>query len=216
MKEFEAKTVEECLAQAKEELGTEDFKYEVLEETKSLFSKKAKIGVYELSDVIEYASNYVLTVVESLGLNATIKSSLSDDIIHLDLASTEDAPRIIGRGGETLKAINELVRGATFNKFDKHYRILLNINNYKDQKYEKLIAMARRVAREVKNTRVTASLAPMTSDERRVVHNALSNDVHLKTVSVGSGRERHITIQYVNYVPPKHVEEVVEEEAKEN
>lgn len=216
MKEFEAKTVEECLNLAKEELGTEDFKYEVLEEVKSLFSKKAKIGVYELTDVIDYAEKYVLGVIESLGLKATIKSSLTDDIIHLDLHSDEDAPRIIGRGGETLKAINELVRGATFNKFDKHYRLLLNINNYKDQKYEKLIAMARRVAREVKSTRVTASLSPMTSDERRVVHNALSNDVHLKTVSVGSGRERHITIQYVNYVPPRQTEEVLVEESKEN
>ena len=58
----------------------------------------------------------------------------------------------------------------------------------------------------------------MPSDERRVIHNALSNDVHLKTLSVGTGKNRHVTIQYVNYVPSysKTTEEVVNEEQKDN
>ncbi|MDD4532240.1 MAG: hypothetical protein PHW22_02275, partial [Bacilli bacterium] len=88
-----------------------------------------------------------------------------------------------------------------YNKYGKHYRVLLNINTYKDQEYEKIIGLAQRVAKTVKRTKITADLSPMTSDERRVIHNALADDVHIKTISVGTGRDRHITIQYVNYVP---------------
>lgn len=223
MKEYEGKTIEECLEKASADLQqpVESIKYEVLEEVKSLFNKKAKIGIYELSDVIEYGENYLKNILNTLELKCDIKSSLTDDIIHIDLTSEEDAPKIIGRGGETLKSLNELVRSAVYAKFGHHYRLLLNVNNYKDQKYEKLIAMARRIAREVKNTRVTVELQPMTSDERRVIHNALSNDVHLKTVSVGAGKTRHITIEYVNYVPPvetktETVEEVIKEEQEQN
>ena len=220
MKEFEGKTLEECLEKASQELnvGVDSLKYEIVEESKSLFSKRTVIHTFDLEDVVEYAKKYVLDVIESLGLNATCSSKMTEDIIHLDLSAEEDASRIIGRGGETLKALNELVRGAVSNKFGEFYRILLNINDYKDKKYEKLIERARRIARDVKNTRVTAELDPMPSDERRVIHNALSNDVHLKTLSVGTGKNRHVTIQYVNYVPSysKTTEEVVNEEQKDN
>ena len=75
-----------------------------------------------------------------------------------------------------------------------------------------------KIAKTVQKTKVSARLGQMTNDERRVIHNALSNDVHLKTLSVGTGKNRHVTIQYVNYVPSysKTTEEVVKEEQKDN
>lgn len=203
MKEFEGKTVDEAVKKALEELKvpSESLKYDVLVEQKGLFKKYAKIGVYEASDANDYAAKYLESILLALDLKATIQINVIDDIIHLDMTSEADASRIIGRGGETLRALNELVRAAIFNKFGEHYRILLNINNYKDQKYDKLAAMAQRVANTVRRTKITAELQPMTSDERRVIHNALSNDPHIKTLSIGAGKDRHITIQYVDIAP---------------
>ncbi|MCI2068454.1 MAG: Jag N-terminal domain-containing protein [Bacilli bacterium] len=203
MKEFEGKTVDEAVKKALEELKVpaESLKYDVLVEQKGLFKKYAKIGVYEASDANDYAAKYLESILAALDLKATIQINVIDDIIHLDMTSDADASRIIGRGGETLRALNELVRAAIFNKFGEHYRILLNINNYKDQKYDKLAAMAQRVANTVRRTKITAELQPMTSDERRVIHNALSNDPHIKTLSIGAGKDRHITIQYVDIAP---------------
>ena len=73
MKEFEGKTLEECLEKASQELnvGVDSLKYEIVEESKSLFSKRIVIHTFDLEDVVEYAKNYVLDVIESLGLNAT-------------------------------------------------------------------------------------------------------------------------------------------------
>lgn len=203
MKKYEGKSVEEALAKASEELNVPagKLKYEVISESKGLFKRSAIIGVIEFDDVLKFTKEYIANLLESIGLQADINITVDEDLIHVDMTSENDASKIIGKNGETLKAFNELTRSVLYNKYDKHYRVLLNINNYKDQKYEKIVNLATRVAKTVKRTKITADLSPMTSDERRVIHNALAGDVHIKTISVGSGKERHITIQYVNYVP---------------
>ena len=207
MNKYEAKNLEEVIAEASKAEGVEPdkLKYVVLSESKGLFSKKVEIGVYGLSDVIEYASDYLVKALASIGITATAQASLNDDVIYINLVS-DQTPRIIGKNGATLKSLNELVRSAVYVKFNEHYRILLNTDGYKDKKYEKLVSIATRIARDVKRTGVTANLDPMTSDERRVIHNALANDPHIKTLSVGTGKERHITIQYVKIAPTPVVE----------
>lgn len=202
MNKYEAKNLDEVLAQASKAEGVpvEELKYVVLAESKGLFSKKVEIGVYGLPDVIEYVSNYLVDVLASIGIEATTQASLHDDVINLNIVS-DQTPRIIGKNGETLKALNEIARSAVYVRFNNHFRILLNADGYKDKKYEKLVSMALRIARDVKRTGVTADLDPMTSDERRVIHTALAEDPHIKTLSVGSGRDRHLTIQYVKIAP---------------
>ena len=65
--------------------------------------------------------------------------------------------------------------------------------------------MAKRTAYEVQKTHVDAELDPMTADERRVVHNALSRIRNISTESTGEGKKRHIVIKYV---ASKKVEDV--------
>ena len=56
MKEYTAKTVEEAVKLASEELGIEenDVIFTISNEKKGILSKKASIVVYELSDAIEF------------------------------------------------------------------------------------------------------------------------------------------------------------------
>ena len=62
---------------------------------------------------------------------------------------------------------------------------------------KKLIQMARKQAKDVQKSKTTITLDPMTSDERRIIHNALSNYSNIKTTSVGQGRDRKLTISYL-------------------
>ena len=75
---------------------------------------------------------------------------------------------------------------------------IFNINDYKQDKYSKLIHIAKREAIKVSKTKIAASLSPMSADERRAIHNALVSFRHVKTVSSGEGKERHINIEYVD------------------
>ena len=65
------------------ELGIEEINlvFQIIEEKNGLFSKKATIQVYELSDAIEYANQYIKDVIQSLGISdVEAKSSLEDDV----------------------------------------------------------------------------------------------------------------------------------------
>ena len=198
MKSYAAKTVEEALALASEDLHTptEEIIYIVSDKKKGIFSKKLVIDVYELSDIIKYAEDYILGIVDNLGIESSVNTRLDDDIIHITIDSTHN-PILIGKNGKTLQALTELTKLAVSNHFHKRFRILLDVNGYKDSKYVRLQKAARRFAHEVQKSKATYTFEPMPADERRIIHNACSNMRNIKTESVGEGNHRQVQIIYV-------------------
>ena len=198
MEIYTGKTVEEALEEASKELQTpvRDLIYIVLDKKTGLFAKKFQVEVYDLSDVIRFAEDYLLQVTDALGIESTVRSSLDDDVIRISIDSTHN-PILIGKNGVTLQALNELVKLATNNHFHKRFRILLDINGYKDSKYGKLARLARKLAKDVQRTKTTYTFDPMPADERRAIHNACSNMSHIKTESIGEGKTRQVQIIYV-------------------
>ena len=199
MKNYSGKTIDEVLTKASEELlmDKENIKYEVVEEKKGLFSRHIEIAVFEISDVIQYSKDYLNSIITDLGLTVNFKETYEEGIIHLTLDSDHNSI-LIGRNGHTLQSLNELVRNAIYHKFKVRYRILLDVNGYKDEKYSKIVRIAKSVAKNVQKTHIDATLDPMTSDERRMVHNALTNFKNIKTESSGKGHHRQITISYID------------------
>ncbi len=199
MKEYSGKSVEECLESASLELGTpaEQLIYKVKEEKKGLFSKKATIEVYTIEDAAEFAKSYLVNALSAMGIEATAESAVEDDIIHVSLDSKRN-PVLIGKGGRTLQALNELDRLAVSNHFRHRYRILLDVGGYKEDKYSRLTYLAKRTANQVVKSHVDVQLDPMTPDERRVIHNALNGMEHIKTESSGEGANRAVAIKYVD------------------
>lgn len=198
MKRFTAKTLDDAIVLACQDYGIlpDQLNYSIIEEKKGLFAKKVEIEVYDLSDAIEFAQEYLVNAISSFGITATTKASLSDDIIKITINSDHNSI-LIGKNGRTLQALNELTKLAVSSRFKKRYRVLLDIADYKGDKYKRVIHMAKRTAYEVQKTHVDAELDPMTADERRVVHNALSRIRNISTESTGEGKKRHIVIKYV-------------------
>jgi len=201
MKTYSAKTKEEALALASEELNVpvENIYISNEEETKGLFGKVKSVDVTVFTDamIIEYVQEYLKTIIETAGIsNVKLTPSYSEGLIRVKI-SCDNNSILIGKNGRTLQALNEVCRSATSSVFKKRVRILLDINDYKEDKYSKIISIAKREAGRVAKTKITAELDPMSADERRVIHNALVNFKHVRTVSAGEGKDRHITIEYV-------------------
>lgn len=198
MKTYTAKTLEDVLAQAEKELNipANDLSYKIVDEKTGIFSRKLVVEVYEVSDAIAFAEAYLTKTISQMGIEVTPQTTLKDDIINITLNSPRN-PILIGKNGITLQALNELVRLATSSKFKKRFRILLDINDYKEAKYDKVIAIAKRIARDVTRTKVDVTLDPMPADERRMVHGALTGMPNIKTESVGEGHHRAICIRYI-------------------
>lgn len=199
MKTYLGKTAEEALQNASEELGTpvNELVYVVSDKKKGLFAKKVVVEIYELPDIIQYAEDYLLNVIDALEIESSVNTRLDDEIIRITIDSTHN-PVLIGKNGKTLQALNELVKLAVSNHFHKRFRILLDVNGYKDNKYSRLSRIARRCAHDVQKTKTTYTFEPMSADERRVVHNSCSGMPHIRTESTGEGTHRQVQIIYVD------------------
>lgn len=198
MKTYTTKTLEDALAQAEKELNipANDLSYKIVEEKTGIFSRKLVIEVYEMSDAVAFAEAYLVKTISQFGIDVKTKTVIKDNIIHITLDTSRN-PILIGKNGVTLQALNELVRLSTSSKFKKRFRILLDINDYKEAKYDKVVAMAKRIARDVVRSQQDLTLDPMPADERRMVHNALTGMPNIKTESVGEGQHRAICIRYI-------------------
>lgn len=112
---------------------------------------------------------------------------------------------LIGKMGKTLAAFNTVVRAAVNARFKKRVDVLIDVNHYKEERYYKIRAMAKRTARQVQRSHVDAELDPMPNDERKVIHKALNDWHNIKTESEGEGSNRHICIKYVEDEPSQDI-----------
>ena len=107
----------------------------------------------------------------------------------------EDSGLLIGRKGETLRALQFIVNLMVRKRAgEMNSRVVLDIEKYRERRHDSLRAMAARVADRVVASGRSIALEPMSAAERRVVHMALADHPRVTTQSAGSGEERKITI----------------------
>ncbi len=196
---YTGKNLEEVLRQAalEENVEMEQLEYSIIEENKGFLGLGASITVDVRSQVDEgtFIAEYFEKFFENINMEAEIDVDLIDNRYKVNLDAENNAV-IIGRGGQSLQGLNTLIRSVASAQYKRRVPVSVDINNYKEDRYQKLEHMARRVARNVSRNHVAASLDPMPSDERRIVHQALSNYNGVVTESVGEGQQRHIVIRY--------------------
>lgn len=205
---YTAKNLDDALREAciKKDCRIDELTYNVLEENKGFLGigSSVKIEAYCLNDVKEFLFDYLGNFFTNANIECSVEIFQKDDSFTIMLDAENNAV-LIGKNGKTLQAINTVVKSAVNSEFKRKFKILVDINNYKQERYSKLKSMAIRIAKNVSRTKVDASLDPMSNDERKVIHQALANFKHIKTESEGEGLNRHLVIKYVD-----HKEEVTE------
>lgn len=108
----------------------------------------------------------------------------------------EDISIVIGRRGETLDALQYLASLAA-NNGGGHYKISLNIGNYREKREETLVHLANKIAAQVLKTGKNRTLEPMNPYERRIIHTAVQEIEGVESKSFGEGVGRRIVISPV-------------------
>lgn len=200
MKTYEGKTLDDVIQHACQDLGItpDELTYEIIEEKKGLFSKKVVIECYCESMVQEYLESFVRKTLTNMGFQVETVSYIQDGRIYCNI-NTDNNSILIGKGGVILRAFNLIARQAVQNEFKKRFEISLDINGYKENRYRKVSAMAKRLGKQVLRTKIDVKLDPLPADERKVIHQTISEmGPHLKTESQGEGKGRFTTISYVD------------------
>ena len=164
-------------------------------EGKLFSSKKYSIDVITKESVIEFIKEYFQKISELMNLTINIEIRQTDDIYNILLVSDNNAI-LIGKEGRTLEALQTLLRQTINNKINLHLKINIDASNYKAKKNKNLEYEVKKIAREVLKSKVDAKLDPMTSFERRIVHNVINDFKNLYTESEGETPNRYVVIKY--------------------
>lgn len=193
MKQYSGKTIDEIIDVVALEKGIAKslVYYHIISETED----EVVLNVFTDVDIIEFIQDYIETFFRNLDQDVYVDIRFSDGMYRVFINATNNAI-IIGRAGQTLQAFTNVVRSATNAYFRKHVKIVMDVNNYKANRYEKVESMVYHIAREVQDTKIDVTLDFMPSDERRVVHHYLNGMENISTVSVGEGRDRRLVIKY--------------------
>jgi predicted RNA-binding protein Jag len=106
----------------------------------------------------------------------------------------EDAGRLIGKSGQTLSALQTLVRNFVIRKYSESIKISIDAGDYRSRRFSQIKTKALKAAERVKNDGKKVFLDPMSPSERRPIHILFENDQDIKTLSEGSGHNRRIVL----------------------
>lgn len=134
-------------------------------------------------------------IISKMNLNLDIEEKVKPDEICYYI-NGENASQVIGHRGETLDAL-QYIMSQIINKdnsYDEHIRVTIDADFYRERRKRTLISLAKKLARQAKNTHSRIELEPMNSYERRIIHSAIHDIEKVTTISEGEGKERHIVV----------------------
>ena len=195
---YVGKTKEEAIQQAKEELQEveENLFIKEIEVTKGGLFKSAKveIEVVEKREVVKDIKEYLTKILKAMGYNVNIEVKNKEEVPKYIIFSDNDA-LLIGKNGKNLKALSLIVSQYLNTELDQNYKFVIDVNEYKEKREQSLERLAKRIAREVSQTKVPVKLDSMNSYERRIIHNALTNHKKVYTESEGEEPNRCVVVK---------------------
>jgi spoIIIJ-associated protein len=142
----------------------------------------------------ERLSELVENLLKQMEVEGTVRVQ-DRDTTYLVSIDTEDSALMIGRFGETLDALQTIIRLLAYKLELGDVRITVDVNAYRRGREEELLTFVDEVATRVKETGVAETLRPMSSYERHLVHEVVGQMDGLATESTGEGHDRRVTIR---------------------
>jgi len=190
------KDIEEATKRALERMNAtrDQVLIEIIDDkTKENEGDEVRIRVTPVDLRKKNAEEFINKMMESFKIKAEIVWEEKYDVPIMRLYGDEMGI-IIGNKGKTLEAIqilmsiiankNSLVKG----------KIYLDIEDYRKRKVKNLEQLSEKMAERAVETGEDVILEPMTASDRKVIHNFLSKNDEVITMSMGEEPERKVVI----------------------
>jgi spoIIIJ-associated protein len=152
----------------------------------------------DVDDQADVAADFVEGLLDAMGLDADVEINDADGVTYVDVwaaEESEDMGVLIGKGGHTLDALQEVTRNHVQRQTGERSRVLVDVEDYRKRRRSQLVRRARDAARQVRQTGRPQSLEPMNAYERKIVHDTVSEFPGLATASEGEEPERRVVIR---------------------
>lgn len=148
----------------------------------------------------DVARSILADLLRHLGYSAEIQvrpaePETDEETVPLILdVQTVGADTLIGPRGETLAALQHILRLLVNRRIGRMVNIVVDVQSYKQRREQYLRRLAERMARQAVSSGRTVYLEPMPPSERRIIHLALRDHPDVTTQSIGEGHRRRVTI----------------------
>jgi spoIIIJ-associated protein len=213
--EKSAASVEEAIEAALRELGVSEQEAHILivQEPKSGFfginSQPAIVRVRaasggtttdddETSAQADIAADFVQGLADEMRVEVEVDIASDRGATYVDVwgvGDADDAGLLIGKRGHTLEALQELVRAHVHRETGERCLVLVDVEDYRKRRRSQLTRTARDAARRVQRSGEPESLEPMSSYERKLVHDTVAEIGGLETASEGAEPHRYVVIR---------------------
>ena len=197
LRKFDGKEEKEILAKALEELEvTEDEVVYYVTKTKGGLLKKEVVTLHvaTLKMITEFIKEYLSNLTKDMGLEVSFESKIREKQITIKMYSDNNSI-LIGKNGQTLQALTTVLKQIVYNEVKQYPYLILDVENYKEKQVKYLERLAKNIAKEVAQTKNEVALENMNSYERRVIHNILSENKRVYTISEGEEPNRHVVVK---------------------
>ena len=125
--------------------------------------------------------------------------TVSEDAGHYRATiETDNASRLIGRSGQTLNALQILLKNILWSQNGEKVFVTVDVDGYRHEQEEKVLSKVKGTIELMQERNLSEmKLFPMSPYFRRVVHVWIANEYpEMTTESVGEGEQRAIKVLY--------------------
>jgi len=173
----------------KEEVTTEAAEQQTVET-----NSEAVTPIKDLEDEGEIAADYLEELLDIFDLDGDIDIDVRENRAYIGITAEGSNNLRTIADPKTVDALQELTRIAVQVKTGRFSRLVLDVSGSREARVAELAALVERQVAKAKETGKPVHLQPMSSYERKIVHDFVEQ-AGLSSESEGEGKERHIVIQ---------------------
>ena len=125
-----------------------------------------------------------------------------EGIFQVVIKTDEEVSTVIGRHGETIRAIQKILEVILYKQFNEAVEILVNVNDFREKQKERLEILASEYAEKTQSSHGPSFIRNLSSYERKLIHEYVTkNYPELTTYSIGEGRDRRLVVDMKTNTP---------------
>ena len=142
----------------------------------------------------QHAEEVLSAILQRMSVSCQLHLTEEKNTLIIDIETAGADGLLIGKGGNTLAALEYIVNRILQRENRKTLKVVLDVSGYNRRREDFLKAKALSLAKEVKSAKKQVTMEPLDAADRRVVHAVLKADPGVETASVGSGRVKSIVV----------------------
>lgn len=154
---------------------------------------ETELSETELVEEGDIAADYIEELLDITDIDGDIDIDARAGRAYLSVSSSGESNLRVLSKPDTVAALQELTRLAVQNRTGRFSRLILDIGGSRDARAAELAALVDHAVARIEGGATSASLPPMSSYERKLVHDIVSERGYVSE-SEGEGRDRHTVI----------------------